>query len=440
MERIEDFLRQNALLHAERRAIVTPNSAVTYAELFDKVQAKAVALADKRGQAVVFRSSPTIDFLVTYFAIHVAGAVAVPMEKDATDQQLRQMEQELEGLKLPSDVADILFTTGTTGHPKGVMISHKAILANADNLVAAQGYTHELVFVISGPLNHLGSLSKVYPTVQCGATLYLLEGMKDLNAFYAAFDYPCRKMATFLVPASIRMLLMFSSERLKAISHKIDFIETGAAPMAHGDMKELCQLLPDSRLYNTYASTETGIISTYNYNDGICVGGCLGLPLRHSRFMLTDDGRVACQGDTLMSGYVGNEALTNELLRDGTFLTADLGHVDELGRLYLQGRADDLINVGGLKVAPIEVENAALSMEGIADCLCVPASHPMMGTVLKLLVVPQKHRSFDMKQLAAYLREHLERYKVPMLYEQVERIHKTFNGKPDRKRYGRAVD
>src|SRR3712207_8482770 len=66
-------------------------------------------------------------------------------------------------------------------------------------------------------------------------------------------------------------------------------------------------------------------------------------------------------------------------LRDGTFLTADLGHVDELGRLYLQGRADDLINVGGLKVAPIEVENAALSMEGIADCLCVPASHPMMG-------------------------------------------------------------
>src|SRR3712207_8452818 len=90
MERIEDFLRQNALLHAERRAIVTPNSAVTYAELFDKVQAKAVALADKRGQAVVFRSSPTIDFLVTYFAIHVAGAGAVPMEKDAPDQQLRQ--------------------------------------------------------------------------------------------------------------------------------------------------------------------------------------------------------------------------------------------------------------------------------------------------------------------------------------------------------------
>src|SRR3712207_9579973 len=99
MERIEDFLRQNALLHAERRAIVTPNSAVTYAELFDKVQAKAVALADKRGQAVVFRSSPTIDFLVTYFAIHVDGAVAVPMEKDATDQKLRQMEQELEGLR-----------------------------------------------------------------------------------------------------------------------------------------------------------------------------------------------------------------------------------------------------------------------------------------------------------------------------------------------------
>src|SRR3712207_8034161 len=106
MERIEDFLRQNALLHAERRAIVTPNSAVTYAELFDKVQAKAAALADKRGQAVVFRSSPNTDFLVDYFAIDLAGAVAVAIEKDATEQQFRLLEEELGGLKIPFDVAD----------------------------------------------------------------------------------------------------------------------------------------------------------------------------------------------------------------------------------------------------------------------------------------------------------------------------------------------
>jgi len=111
----------------------------------------------------------------------------------------------------------------------------------------------------------------------------VVDGMKDLNRFFAAFDYPAEKTATFLVPASIRMLIQFSSDQLAKLADKMDFIETGAAAIAQADMEKLCELLPKTRLYNTYASTETGIIATYNYNDGRCLEGCLGRPMSHSR-------------------------------------------------------------------------------------------------------------------------------------------------------------
>ena len=103
------------------------------------------------------------------------------------------------------------------------------------------------------------------------------------------------------------------------------------------------------------------------------------------------------------------------------------------GRLRLQGRGDDTINVGGYKVAPSEVEDAALAFHGVKDCICVPAEHPVMGTVVKLIVVP--HTDYDKKQLILFLKEKLEAYKVPLLYEESTAIRRTFNGKIDRKSY-----
>lgn len=90
----------------------------------------------------------------------------------------------------------------------------------------------------------------------------MIDGMKDINRFFEVIDDANTKVATFLVPACIRMLLTFAKDKLTSYANKIDFIETGAAPMPLEDMRLLCQVLPQTRLYNTYASTETGIIST----------------------------------------------------------------------------------------------------------------------------------------------------------------------------------
>ena len=337
-----------------------------------------------------------------------------------------------------------LYTTGTTGKSKGVMISQKAVIANSENLIAGQFFSHDLVFVIAGNMEHLGCWSKIFPVLMLGATIYIIEeGMKDIDGFFKAFDLPLEKyslpantkFATFLVPSNIRILLQFASDRLEALADRMDFLETGAAPMPHSDMLTLCKILPNTRLYNTYASTETGIVSTYNYNDGECIAGCLGHALPHSQFLITPEGHIACKGDTLMTGYKDEPELTLSVLHDDTLFTADNGYIDEQGRLHILGRDDDTINTGGFKVAPFEVEEVALSMPDIDDCICISQPHPVLGNALALLVVLRNGAKLDKRAIALHLSKKLKRYQIPLTYKEVDKIQRTFNGKLDRKFY-----
>ena len=519
MKTLEDYLRQDAELYPDKVALICGDENVTYQELWHRVAARAEQLgaeanteqlqaeADSsisqgsvKEKLVPFRAVCEIDTLVLYFAIHLAGGIAMPLEKDLPEEQFHefcQLAKRYGGSEacsvtekpsldtIPDGTADVLFTTGTTGKQKGVLISHATILADAENLVAAQGYHHDLTFIICGPLNHIGSLSKVYPMILVGGTIILLDGIKNMDAWFRAMEQPLHQSSTkalsfgsddasslsnnkkhsfasFLVPASLRMLMAFSADRLQRNADRIEFIETGAAPMAQADMERLCQLLPHTRLYNTYASTETGIVATYDYNHGECLAGCLGKPMKHSEIVIVSDedsvasfnrasssdsqpssekghvnglGRVACKGKTLMSGYLGDTELTASVLREDIVYTADLGRIDEQGRLRLEGRAGDVINVGGYKVAPTEVEDAAMSLPMVKDCICIPSQHRVLGTVLKLLVVLADGYELDKRAIAKGLHQHLESYKIPMFYEQVDAIKRTFNGKIDRKSY-----
>ena len=103
--------------------------------------------------------------------------------------------------------------------------------------------------------------------------------------------------------------------------------------------------------------------------------------------------------------------------------------------LHLKGREDDVINVGGYKVAPTEVEDAALSFPDVKDCVCIAVDHPITGKALKLLVVMHKGKALNRRALALHLKSKLETYKIPLLYETTEGVARTFNGKIDRKYY-----
>ena len=435
IKKLEDFLQEYANMDGQHVALVHGDKRITYSQLYELCIARSEEFLTQYKRAIVVRASQEISFVIDYFAAHLAEKVFVPLEKDIPNIRFEEIRNTVSQSVIPNNVVDILFTTGTTGKQKGVMISDIAIVANAENLITAQGFCRDTVFVISGPLNHIGSLSKIWPVIMVGGTIIITEGMKDIPSFFQALNYESNKLATFLVPASLRMLMILERSRLESVASKFDFIETGAAYLSKEDMCELCNVFPNTRLYNTYASTETGIICTYDYNNNGCVSGCVGNVMKHSEVSLSKEGYIRCKGKTLMSGYVGDEALTNCILRDGVLYTSDLGKLDSDERLFILGREGDVINIGGYKVMPTEVEEVASAYQGVSDCICISVPHKVVGNVLKLLYSLIPYVQFDKKAFVTYLKRNLESYKVPLLYDQVDYIRRTYNGKLDRNFY-----
>lgn len=438
---LEESIRYHAQNTPDKCAVVCAGDQISYSGLWNSLVGRASEL-EKNGlrpnRPYVFRATQDIDFIITYCAVHYMGAIAVPLENKVPQEVFQSIKSEVESCDFSDDIVDILYTTGTTGKSKGVMLSETALVSCADNFIADLHFTPELLFIISGPLNHIASLFKMHPVLTVGGTVCVLDGLKDMNAFFDVFELPYTKFATFLVPASIRMIMQFSYEKLCSLADRIDFIETGAAPITKYDMEQLSKALPYSRLYNTLGGTEIGAVCTYNFNDGKYMEGCIGRPMKNSTVEVTPEGNIIVSGLTIMSGYVADKENTDKVLKDGKIYSADLGYVDEDGLIHLKGRQGDVINVGGFKVDPVEVENAVVSYEGIKDCICIADTHPVIGTVLKLLVVLKEGTPFDKHSIARHLKGKLEPHKIPTYYEAVEAIQRTYNGKLDRKYYKKA--
>lgn len=435
---LEQSIQHYAIATPDKVAVVCGSDSVTYSKLWLSIEQRSSELRAKGlepNRPYVFRATQDADFLITYCAIHYLGAIAVPLEAQLPDECMATITAQVESCAFDDDIADILYTTGTTGKSKGVMLSQRALESCAENFITSHEYSSELQFIISGPLNHIASLFKIHPTLTVGGAVCILDGLKDINAFFDVFDQPFSRFATFMVPASLRLIMQFAYDRLCAVADKMAFIETGAAPITRHDMEQLSRALPGVSLYNTLGGTEIGAVCTYNFNDGKFMEGCVGHPMKNSTIEVTLQGNIVVSGPTIMSGYVADEQTTNNVLRDGKIYGSDLGFFDAEGLLHLKERQGDVINVGGYKVTPSEVEGAIASHPSVRDSICVADTHPVIGTVLKLLVVLADGAQLDKRSLALHIKSKLEPYKVPTYYQAVESIRRTYNGKIDRKFY-----
>ena len=369
---LEESIQKHSVATPDKIAVICGDSRISYSGLWDSILKRSSELQAeglKPHRPYVYRATQDINFVVTYCAVHYLEAIAVPLETRIPEKSFQTIRKEVESSTFEDGIRDILYTTGTTGKSKGVMLSETALVSCADNFVCDFHLSPELLFIISGPLSHIASLFKMHPILTVGGTICVLDGLKDMNAFFDVFDLPFTKFATFLVPASIRLLMQFSYDRLCSLADKIDFIETGAAPISSHDMEQLSKALPHSRLYNTLGGTEIGAVCTYDFNDGRYIEGCIGRPMKNSTVEIGPEGNLIISGPTIMSGYVADEENTRRVLQDGKIHSADIGFMDENGMIHLKGRSGDVINVGGFKVDPVEVENAASAKHGGAQAL-----------------------------------------------------------------------
>ena len=484
-ECIEQYLEAYAVQKPDHTAIIVKDDHTSYSELWRSVRGFAKYLTEncgvKHNDKVVVKVMQTLNLAVTYFAVHLCGAVFVPLEKSIPNDKALEIITETEAAVFISkdafedpnckyinikdvlriadenfdagykftfpkieDSADIMYTTGTTGKAKGVEVTHHVLLATAENYIEGFELKDGNVIAVPGPMNHVNALRKLYMTVMSGNTIIILNGLLSLRAFFHALDDQ-GVTSLCLPPAALRTIWQTTGDKLAEYADQIDFVETSTAPVTESDKQTLRKQLPKSRLYNNYGLSECGAMVMYDFCKYPDKGnGCVGKPMVNSHVIIVDDNRqeiqsskehtglVANKGEINMKGYFKAPEKTTEVKENGYIYTSDIGYFDEDGFLYVIGRINDTINVGGLKVEPTDVENAALLYEGIHECICVPVKDDVTGHALKLLVVMKKGYEFDAVDIKRHLNSVLMAYQVPQYYEQIDAVPRNFVGKPDR--------
>lgn len=476
MEFVTSHLFRNAGEFPEKPAICTYDSVVSYGELAAYVYGVSRALTElglKAGDVVLQMAVPNALYAETCYGIHLLGAVHVPAENRIPADRMTEIAERVGAnlivcpadpgcgvahithealhalaakyaaewtpeteLELPdgSGCGEILFTTGSTGRSKGVMQSRNSVAAYTATINAAVGVKQSSTLLVCTPLNHAGGLHRMHMLLQAGGTLVMMDGLKDLRRYYENVrKYDVN--ALYLPPAGVHILLTFSAKELAKLDEKLDFVFTASAPFGNADKEKLCSVLPTTRLLEAYGSSETGSVCCYNYNTSVSKPGCVGKPYDCVTVRLDgEDGKISVKSPMLMLGYLGDPELTATVYDGEWFHTTDCGVIDEDGCLIFKGRADDVINIGGMKVAPSEVEEVASKCSGVADCGCTSVENAITGTQLKLLVCMKEGAVFDPRALVAEMKPFVEPYKLPSIVKSVSAIPRFPNGKIDRKK------
>lgn len=477
MRSIVKCIYDHSLSLPEKTALITPKETLDYGTLWKLIAGMAQLLKDKglqKGQRVILEADHSAEFMVMCYGIHLAGGVHVPVEHNAPAERVAEISREIDpfmvltgehplsafGISLmdlldvpvsepefPTEdmLQEILFTTGTTGKSKGVMITHYGQMNMCQSQNAVLNYSIDNVWLIPTPMNHAAGLRKTHMSMVRGSTTLLMNGFTNLKLFFQNIrDYGVTSI--YLPPAGVHYVLTLASKELAKYDSQLDFLYSSSSALPGGDKEKLISLLPSVRKFDAYGGSEVGAVCYIDYNavrdNTKCVGRANpGVDIyivdehynRMDNATAENPGIIAIRSNTVTAGYWNEPELTANTIRDGVIYMTDLGYIEN-GYLYLVGRRDDVINVGGLKIAPTEVEDVALRHPMVDECVCIPYEDKVYGRVVKMLVRVNDGYTLDAPALVSYLEESLETYKIPKYIEETDEISRTFNGKIDRKK------
>lgn len=336
------------------------------------------------------------------------------------------------------DLAVILYTSGTTGAPKGVMLSHAALLANAEAIVAYLGLTEADRVLSVLPFYYAYGASVLHTHLIIGACVVLGPSLMFPHLVLDAIDQH-RATGFSGVPSTYALLLDALVPGKHALASLRYLTQAGGA-MSPALTRRLHEALPAPRLYVMYGQTEaTSRISWLPPERLQEKLGSVGIPVAHVRWKIVREdgsevaagvsGEVCVRGPSLMLGYWQNPSATEIALRDGWLHTGDLGYLDMEGYLFLQGRRSDMIKTGAHRVHPTDVEEVIAEMPGIREVAVVGIDDELMGQVIKAFVVAGELPPRAEDRIKAHCRARLAPYKIPRHITFVDALPRTASGK-----------
>ncbi len=347
------------------------------------------------------------------------------------------------------DVACILYTSGTTGKPKGAMITHENLSSNALTVHQSWGFNNDDVLLHALPIFHVHGLFVALNCVLLSGTpmIFLPEfNVDDIIKFLP------RVTVLMGVPTFYSRLLLHSELNDTSLKNIRLFI-SGSAPLLK-EMSDDFYAKTGHRILERYGMTETVMIASNPLNEER-IPGTVGQALPNIAVRITTDddmtleagetGNIQVSGPNVFKGYWRNpEKYQEEFTKDGFFKTGDVGFLDNKGYLTIVGRSKDLIISGGYNVYPKEIESIMNALDGIHESAVIGVPHPDFGEGVIAVVVKENNKKIDESNLKILLKQELATYKVPKRIFDISELPLNVMGKVQkntlRERYNSVFD
>ena len=490
MKNLCDILYRGSKDYPHRVALIFGGKKFTYDDVYKKAASISSDLrieGVKKGDRVAVLLDNSPEFVFSYFGVLMSRAIVVPInhmfkrdeikyiledsgssflitsstyaalaqELNVIVQTLKRVfytNQQIEPIRAidnalspcePEDLAVFLYTSGTTGHPKAAMLSHRNLMANCQSSSKAICVSRRDTVLCFLPLFHsfAATVCMLMP-LSNGARMVILKSPRPIKKLLRSIRK--NRVTIFVGIPSIYNILKdiklpkFLPRPILRLFNPIRLAISGAAALPVEVFTKFEQKygLP---LLEGYGLTEASPVVSLNPLKGKRKPGSIGLPLPGVRIKIIGDdgaelkveqiGELCCSGDNVMRGYFGKDEDNKATLKDGWLLTGDMAKIDKEGYAYIMGRKKEMVNVRGLNVYPREIEEVLYQNPKIKEAAIIGIPDPHKGEVPKGFIVLKNAGSLSEHEIISYLKEHLALYKVPKKIEIVEELPKNSLGK-----------
>ena len=471
-----DFLKKNVENHGDKIAVIDNEKEITFIELYEKVEKFSNNIKILNQEEIIsLISENSISFIIAYLGIINSGKIVHLISPEISEinlfNQLKSSKSkniicnqlmkkkilnfnsikttifDIEEILLKHNnkeiesslnkLAYLIYTSGTTAEPKGVTVSHSMIEFTTKNIVKVLGYSNSDTDLLPLPLNHSFGLGCIHTSLYVGSTLVLLKNASNLEEILESLKkYKITTLAA--IPATLTKILNFENKKLEDYFSEIRLIITNSTAIPKKTVIQFKEILKKGNLATYYGLTEasrsTFMVFDKNNQREESVGKCspnVEIKIVNKEENNLKLGDIFIKGENVIKKYWNNVEADKNIF-ENWLKTGDTGYFDNEGYLFLKGRSDEIINVGGEKVMPIEIEQTIKNIPGVEDAVAFGVEHEIFGQTIKLNIIKSKNSDIDKAQILSYCIKNLERFKIPSKIDFVEKIPKTDYGKVKR--------
>ena len=468
MTNISDYLFKHAKNNPDKIFLIVGKECFTFKEIFDKVEKVSSNLNNfSKNSIISIMFENSLEFVISYLAIIKIGQIVHIMSPTISKENfLKQInscepviiltlkkfknlfedvntnKQFIDFYELDkqnstyennekSEFTSLLYTSGTTSSPKGVKIKNSNIIFTTKNISNVLDYNNKDVDVIPLSLSHSFGLGCLHTSLYNGSTIILHKNtMNILDILDSILENNATTFAA--VPATLTMLVNDFPEKFVEKCYGLRLIITNSTKISKSTTKKILKLLPKTKLATYYGLTEASrsTFMIFNDNDGKEESVGKAAPGVEIKIVKENNelknGEIWIKGENVIESYWNSEF--SDKFEEGWIKTGDLGFLEN-EYLYLTGRKDHIINVGGEKVHPEEVENIVKKIPYIDDVIALGVEHELFGQVIKIIIKTSDESKIDTNSIITHCKKNLERFKVPREIEFVPEFPRNEHGK-----------